>query len=222
MNSSYRTEAVLTLAQGAPAGGYVVTLSSDSPAATVPSSVTVPASSVQVTVPVFTHRVSSPVNATITAATPTSALTMTWPIEPGNFLSFTSPPGEIVYGNQTVRYTATNSAFSAKVDSTRSRVTVDTSVPATGATMRLYLVAPQGSELTPGTYSGAMSVNNLLLLPLSLIGADPCGGPSSFTVHEVELAPPAVNRIHASFAQTCVGALSVQGEVFLNAPAVMP
>src|SRR6202162_3128744 len=111
----------VTLANAAPAGGAVVALtSSNTSAATVPSSVTVPAGTTSTTFSITTHPVGSSTSVTITASYLTGTKTATLTVTPAVLTSVSVSPASVSGGT-----------------SSTGTVSLNGSAPAAGATVTL-------------------------------------------------------------------------------------
>jgi N-acetylneuraminic acid mutarotase len=94
LNASAR----ITLPEPAPAGGVTVTLHSDNPNATVPSSVTVKAGATKKSFPVETSAVAASETATIEASLPEGVASAVLTLEPMGVKSVTLTPNPVVGG----------------------------------------------------------------------------------------------------------------------------
>ena len=92
------TTGTVNLAGVAPAGGFVVSLSSNNPAASVPTSVTVPAGASTVTFSISTTPVSAVTTLSVTAMNGSVSTSYGLIIAPPVFLGFTVSPGSVVGG----------------------------------------------------------------------------------------------------------------------------
>jgi uncharacterized repeat protein (TIGR03803 family) len=120
----------VTISGPAPAGGFTLELSSSSPSAGVPGSVTIPAGKTSVTFPITTKPVAANTSATITikagSVSKTAALTIDAPV----LTSVTLSPSAVTGGNSsTGTVTLTGPAPSSGVVVTLSSSSKDATVP---------------------------------------------------------------------------------------------
>ncbi len=198
----------VALNYAAPPGGAVVTLSSSSGTATVPSSVTVAAGSTSASFTIQTSPVSTATSVTITATYNSASQTATLMVTPPALAMITLSPASIGGGVSTTANTVTLngpapaggasvalSSSNAAVASPPASVTV-----AAGATTASFTIATTGvSASTPVTISGSYGgVNGSVVLTvnppvLSSITLSPpsVGGGNSTTANTVGLTAPA-------------------------------
>jgi hypothetical protein len=135
------------------------------------------------------------------------------------FLSFVSAPGDYIGAGQSRRFSAENSTISARALIGNRMVNVD--VVAGNSRWTLYLAAPEGQQVRPGTYDRASRwpppSEGRLLPALSFSGESRgCNTLTGrFVVHEAVFGPDgSVERFHALFEQHCEGASPMlSGEV---------
>lgn len=138
----------ITLNGVAPAGGALVTLASDGPAATVPGSVFVPEGQGSATFPVTTNVVTTPIKVTLTAAygsvitaTRNAVLTVT-PV----------PSRSDTVDIQQAEYNSSKQQLTVRATSTSSTATLTVSVTSTGNLIGVM------SNRGGGRYAGTFSV----------------------------------------------------------------
>jgi hypothetical protein len=147
--------ATVTLNGVAPAGGALVELASDSPAALVPPSVTVPAGQSAATFSVRTNAVTAPVTATL-AATYGSLIPAT-----GQAQLIVTPPAAQTdtVAIQRAEYTASKRQLSVQATSSVSSATLTVSVTATGA--RIGTLTNKGGGRYEGTFNVTTNPQNI-------------------------------------------------------------
>jgi hypothetical protein len=212
----------VSLAVPAPSGGILVTLASNTPVVTVPSSVTVPAGSESTQFPVVTRGVATDSDATIAATAANRSVQVAlavWSEQPTHLSLWHEPsPGGFVIGR---RFTPSNAPFITACQSNGLTVSVDG--PSVVPT-RVSLYAPIGARLHPGTYenirfSAPTSSEPALLIDSPGIGS--CNTPTArFVVHDAEFATgiEAIRRFSATFERRC-GTFSIWGELRLTRSA---
>jgi uncharacterized protein (TIGR03437 family) len=181
VTSSQSSTGTVILASAAPAGGVAVGLSSNSSAASVPGSVTIPAGQTTATFPVSTSTVSSPTSATITAssANRASAVVTVNPASDGQ----TGPTGSIA-------------SFSVSPSS------VTSGQSATG-TVTLASAAPTGGvAVSLSSNSSAASVPGSVIIPAGQTTA-------TFPVSTSTVSSPTSATITASAANTAAATVTV-------------
>ena len=135
------------------------------------------------------------------------------------FLSFVSDPGDYIGAGQTRRFDDDNSTITAQALASRRAVFVNVVVQ--NKIWSLYLGAPEGEQLRPGTYERAVRwyppIGTLGVPSLTLSGESRACNTATgrFVVHTVVFgASDSVQRLHATFEQHCEGAVpKVSGEV---------
>jgi|GEM_PF-1297825 len=207
-NSSTGT---VTLSQPAPSSGTVVSLSSDSNSATVPSTVTVPSGASSASFTVNTVGVASTQSANIKAslgsASYSAPLTITAPTLSGlAFSPSTVAGGNSSLGTLTLSSPAPSGGLSVSLSSSNSAVTVPatltipagsssatftaTTVPVSSNVSSTVTASVNGASTTATLNVTAPSVVNLVLNPGVVVGGNPSTGvvslssaaPASFVV----------------------------------------
>jgi hypothetical protein len=150
--------ATVTLNGVAPEGGALVTLTSDSPAAAVPSSVVVPAGQTKTTFGVKTNAVTASVTATLAAtygaplpATATAKLT----VAPAP-----TTPADVV-AVQRVEYVASKRQLSVQASSSNPSATLTVTAAATGQV--LGVLGNRGGGRYDGTFSVATNPQTIIV-----------------------------------------------------------
>ena len=195
----------VTLSSAAPAGGAVVTLSSNNAAAQVPASVTVAANATTATFTVTTTNVASTVTATITASYAGSSRTAMLSVTPRTVTALSLNPTSLIGGNTstgTVTLSSVAPAGGAVVtlSSNNSAAQVPASVTvAANATTATFTVTSSAVSSTvtatiTASYNGSSRTATLTVTPPVLIS--------------LTLSPSAIKRGHKS-----------TGTVTINGPA---
>jgi len=144
----------------------------------------------------------------------------------GNFLSFTSQPGDYIGAGQSLTFTPTDSQFNAMVSQDNRELAVSVFPP--GSFWFLNMVASAGQQLVPGVYQGA---TRWPFQEPSTPGLDFSGDgrgcntlTGQFQVLEAVYAPFGyVQRFHATFEQHCEGAdAALFGEIQIVNPPPPP
>jgi trimeric autotransporter adhesin len=214
VTSGQSATGTVTLASPAPAGGVVVGLASNNPAATVPVSVTVPASQTTATFPIATTTLTNPATATITAASAnTEAATLTinpasaaqpalisgFSISPSTVSGGQSATGTVTLaapapsGGALVNFASSSTAatvpgsFTIPAGQTTGNVPVSTSTVTSSTTA---VITATSANAMPGTLtinpsSQAACVGNINLSRSEVIGGNSVNG----TVGLTEPAP---------------------------------
>jgi hypothetical protein len=150
--------ATIALNGAAPAGGALVALTSDSPAAVVPSSVLIPAGQTGATFGVKTNAVTTATTATLTA-TYGSTITAT-----GTAKLVVNPPAAQASDTvaiQRVEYVAAKRQLSVQATSTNAAATLTVSVAATGQV--IGVLANRGDGRYDGTFSVATNPQTIVV-----------------------------------------------------------
>jgi hypothetical protein len=212
---------IIGLTGPAPLGGLLVSLSSNSGVVTLPATVTVPAGADRATFPITTLGVVADVDVSIVAATPAGSVATTlgvWSEQPTYLTLWYEPsPGGHVVGR---RFTPSTAAFT--VSCSGSGLTL--SVPGSNATAhRVFLSAPTGTPLRPGTYENASATFTRPAGPSLDVGGpdiNACSAQSGrFIVHEAQFGAGTqpVQRFSATFERRCsAGTMSIWGELRLT------
>lgn len=146
------------------------------------------------------------------------------PVTEGSF-SFSGDTGDYISGGRSYSYSTESQDelnVSASSDDSRLSLSVD---GANGDWWNLYLEAPSGNALGPGTYTGATRYpfNGAAEPGLSLSGnGRGCNTlTGEFTISDVEFGPQGyVQKLDASFEQHCEGGTAAaRGEVHISNPA---
>jgi len=220
------TSATAVLAMLAPAGGSTVTLASQDPAVTVPSSITVPGGSDRATFVVPVQSIPGDRDVIVIASYQgRSAVTKTlsvWAVLP-TFFSFISDYGDAIGNGAIKRFTSQNASFSASCNASQVKINI------LGGTQfwRATFGAPGGTRLAPGAYENTVPASTAPVLPTTTSpemtvdgNGSTCSGTGRFVVHEVDLTSDGhVNQFWASFEQHCVGLTAgMKGDVRVTAP----
>jgi len=147
--------ATLTLSGAAPAGGALVTLASDSPAATVPASVLVPAGQIAATFVVRTNAVttSAPVRLTATYAGPIPSIsTTTLSVVPASAQTDT-------VAIQRAEYNGSKRQLSVQATSTNQAARLTVSITATGQV--IGTLSTRGGGRYDGTFAVTANPQNI-------------------------------------------------------------
>ena len=171
----------VTMANPAPAGGFTVTLTSDTSSATVPATAMIPAGATSVTFKISTIGVTSTTLANITAANGPTSYTATLTISPATLISIAVKPSQLsggtsAAGTATLSGPAGAGGAVVSLQSNSSSVTVPASVTVTtGATSATFAVqsVPVSSTTTvtlTGTYLGLSQTATLTLTAVNLVG----------------------------------------------------
>jgi hypothetical protein len=146
------------------------------------------------------------------------------PVTEGS-LNFSGDTGDYISGGRSYSYaTASQDTLTVSADNDDSRISLSVDA-ADGDWWRLYLAAPSGSSLAPGTYTGATRYpfNGPAEPGLSLTGnGRGCNTlTGQFTIADVEFGPQGyVQKLDASFEQHCEGGTdAARGEVHITNPA---
>ena len=213
---------IIGLTGAAPAGGLLVSLTSSTPAVTVPATVVVPAGSERVEFPIRTIGVVTDIEAAITASSPAGSVEGRlglWSEQP-TYLSlwYEASPGGYVVGR---RFTPSTAAFSLSCSG--SNLALSIPGPGTFGTTRVILAAPSGTPLRPGSYEDVRSSSNTTTAPgftVESAGINFCSAQNArFVIHEALFgaASEPVRRFSATFERRCTaGTLSVWGELRLT------
>jgi len=195
----------ITLNTVAPPGGLVVTLKSTSTAASVPSSVTVPAGAPAISFPVTTVAVSAATTATITATADSTPASTTLTVNPPDISSFTISPTSVVGG-------------------TSSSGTVQLTGPAPSAGIMVGLSSNNASVQPPATVtipSGANYVTfSITTKPVAtaVTASVQATLGSTKKIASLTATPPVLTKLAVSPTAVQCGS-SATGTVTLNGPA---
>jgi hypothetical protein len=212
---------IIGLTAAAPAGGLLVSLSSNSVAVSVPATVTVPAGADRTTFPIMTRTVGADADVSIVAATSAGSVAATlglWSEQPTYLSLWYEPsPGGYVVGR---RFTPSNATFSL----TCSDSGLTLQIPNSGTTAnRVFLSAPAGVPLRPGHYENANSTFTTTARPAVDVGGPDINSCSTqtarFVVHEAQFGTftEPIRRFSATFERKCsAGTMSVWGELRLT------
>ena len=169
----------ITLSQGAPAGGALVTLSTSSASSSLPDSVTVPAGATTVSFPITTSKVAADTSATISATTDGTVQTTTLAIVSAQAITVSLNPTSILGGNSStgtikLNTVAGTGGLTITLASDHSEATVPASVTiASGAstasfTINTVGVNSQTSVVIRASLGGTPKTATLTITPTSL------------------------------------------------------
>ena len=213
----------LLLTYPAPASGFAVALSTSDPAASVPASIVVPPGGTEAQFVVTTNASAAEVIATVSASASNrtfQAPLALWTKSP-TFVASWADPGN---GQRIVAQRVTQTG-QWRANCYASVVSVGAANLQTPTIYAFLFGAPQGSQLTPGTYDNAQTIftsprsPSRPLLDILAPGFTSCSAPqvSRFNVSEVSLVADllgTVRRFAVTFEQQC-GTATIRGEASL-------
>jgi hypothetical protein len=223
VNGGVSARVTATLSQAAPSGGTLLTLASRDAAAIVPPSVTIPEGLLTFDFTVATQPVPDDRHATIVATTGGKSVSVdleVWGDVP-TFFFWTRPASPFISGSYG-RVSPANASFSAHCRANEVRVSIDEAQ----GNSSVWMAAPTGSALRPGTYENATRAgvgvgNRQPALDVSIrnYGCNLLTG--RFVVKVADLAPTGeVRSFWATFEQRCDGSAPelLTGEIRLAGP----
>jgi hypothetical protein len=220
MGGGSPTQATVTLNRAAPAGGVVVAVTSEDPAAQVPSTVTIPAGAQSGGFAVTTRSVPTDTQIRISASIAGGGVTgavPVWAVLPTFLSAWMEGSGTTGVGSFR-RFTPQNAQFTGSCSGSDVMIFVDSETLEFNS---LQFGAIRGSPLRPGTYEDATrAVFRDATHPgidISTSAGRTCGLPASgrFVVHEAEFgADRSVRKFWVTFEQHCASIPAVlRGEI---------
>ena len=207
LTGAQTSSGTVTLSGAAPNGGAQVPLSSGNAAATVPSSVTVPAGASSATFTINTSVVAASTPVTLSASYGGASASATLTVQPPVLSALTVSPSSVLGGKVSPTGTVT---LSGAAPAGGAQVTLSSNSPA--ASVPANVTVPAGATTANFTVTtSAVATSTAVIISASY------GGPT--VTASLTIQPPAVSALSVSPTSVTGATSSPTGKVTLNGPA---